>query len=67
MRPGFDYRLMFGLGFVLVLLGAIFPWLMVLGYIRSTFALNFGSFAASMVGLLLGVAGVAYYVRLRRK
>lgn len=53
-------------GFLLVLVGAVLPWLIVLQVIPSSFALNFISFAASMLGLMLGIAGTAYIVRLRR-
>ena len=62
LSPGW----MIGLGFLLVLAGAVIPWLIVLQVIPSTFALNFLSFGASMVGLMLGVAGTAYLVRLRK-
>ncbi len=62
-----DPRAIIGLGFVLVLLGAIMPLLMVLQIIRSTWALNFFSFAASLSGLFLGIIGAAYYVRLHRR
>ena len=55
------------LGFVLVLLGAVIPWLMVLQVIKSTFFLNFLAAGASVVGLILGVIGAAYYVRLRKR
>ena len=54
------------IGFLLVLAGAVIPWLIVLQVIPSTWALNFLSFAASMLGLMLGIAGTAYIVRLRR-
>jgi hypothetical protein len=57
---------MIGIGFLLVLAGAVIPWLIVLQVIPSTWALNFLSFGASMVGLMLGVAGTAYLVRLRK-
>jgi hypothetical protein len=68
MKPlRFDSRLLIGLGFVLVLLGALLPWLMVLGYLKSSFFLTFFSFTASMAGLMLGIIGVVYYVNLRRK
>jgi hypothetical protein len=67
MRARLDSRLLIGLGFVLVLLGALLPWLMVLGYLKSSFFLTFFSFAASMAGLMLGITGAAYYVNLRRK
>lgn len=55
------------IGFVLVSLGAILPFLMVLRVLESTFFLNFFSYASSMAGLLLGVMGAALYVRLERK
>lgn len=62
LSPGW----MIGIGFLLVLAGAVIPWLIVLQVIPSTWALNFLSFGASMVGLMLGVAGTAYLVRLRK-
>jgi hypothetical protein len=55
------------IGFLLVLAGAVIPWLIVLQVIPSTFALNFLSFGASVLGLMLGIAGVAYYASQRRK
>jgi hypothetical protein len=54
-------------GFVLVLSGAILPWLIKLRVLPSTWALLFFSFAASTAGVLLGIAGTAYYVRTHRK
>jgi len=55
------------IGFVLVLLGAVLPFLMVLRIIEPTFPLSFFSFGAGVAGLLLGVVGAAYYVRLHKK
>jgi len=55
------------IGFVLVVLGAVLPLLMVLQVIRSTFALNFFAYAASISGLFLGLIGTAMYVRLDKK
>lgn len=54
------------IGFVLVLLGAILPFLMVMRIINSTFFLNFFSYGASIVGLFLGIIGSALYVRYRK-
>jgi len=54
------------IGFLLVLAGAVIPWLIVLQVIPSSWALNFFSFAASMLGLMLGIAGTAYIIRLRK-
>jgi len=62
-----DPRLILVIGFVLVLAGAVLPWLMVLQIIKSTFALNFLAAGASVAGLILGVIGTAYYARLRRR
>ena len=49
------------IGFVLVLFGAVAPFLMVLGVLESTFFLNFLSFGASIVGLFFGLLGIALY------
>jgi len=62
-----DHRAILALGFVLVVVGVVLPWLMFLQIVRSTWALNFLSFTASMAGVILGVVGVAYYARLRRE
>ena len=55
------------IGFALVVLGAVLPFLMVLHILKSTFFLNYFSYGASLVGLFLGVIGSAYYVRQKRK
>lgn len=63
LSPGW----MIAVGFLLVLAGAIVPMLMVLQVLQSTWALNFFSFIASIVGLMLGLAGSAYIVSLRKQ
>lgn len=55
------------IGFILVLLGVVLPFLMVMHILPSTFFLNFFSFAASVFGLMLGMYGAASYVREHRK
>jgi hypothetical protein len=55
----------FILGFILVVIGVALPFMMVIQVIESTFFLNFFAFTASLVGMFLGVIGVAYYVRNR--
>jgi hypothetical protein len=55
------------IGFVLVMLGFVVPFLMVLDIIVSTFVLNFLSYGASISGLLLGILGTAGYARLRKE
>ncbi len=54
------------MGFVLVVLGAVLPFLMVMHIITSTLFLNFFSYTASVAGLLMGVVGSAYIVRYHR-
>ena len=53
------------IGSILMLLGVIFPFLMVIHVLRSTFFLNFFSWGASVAGLALGTIGVAYTMRKR--
>lgn len=54
------------LGFVLVLLGFVLPFLMVLRIVEASFLLSFLSYGASVTGLLLGLIGAAWYVRINR-
>jgi hypothetical protein len=54
------------IGFVMVLLGAILPFLMVMQILTSTFFLNFFSYTVSVAGLFLGIAGCAFFVRHHR-
>ncbi len=54
------------IGFVMVLLGAILPFLMVMKILTSTFFLNFFSYTVSVAGLFMGIAGCAFYVRYHR-
>lgn len=56
-----DPKYLLPIGFLLVLFGAVAPFLMVMGVLESTFFLNFLSFAASIVGLFLGLLGIALY------
>jgi hypothetical protein len=60
-------KYLFVIGFLLVFLGFLLPWLMVLQVIEATFFLSFFSFVASIVGLFLGIIAVGYYYRDRRK
>ena len=55
------------IGFVLVMTGAILPFLMLMRILTSTIFLNFFSYAASVAGLFLGVTGSAYIVRYNRR
>jgi len=55
------------LGFILSMMGVIFPFLMVIELLPSTFFLNFFSYAVSVTGLFLGIIGASRYVRENRK
>ncbi len=63
MQPG---TLMI-VGVILMLVGFGIPFLMLMGNIPSTFFLNFFAYGASLVGLIMGMLGIATYVRRRRK
>jgi len=60
-------RILVGIGFVLVVIGVVVPFLMVMKIIPSTFFLNFLSFTASVSGLIMGMYGAAMYVREHRR
>jgi len=54
------------IGFFLVLIGFVAPFLMVMDILESTFFLNFLSYAASLGGLLMGIIGAAWNFRINR-
>jgi hypothetical protein len=53
------YKQLLVLAIFLLLFGCIMPFLMALRVVESTFFLNFLSFGASVLGLFLGIAGIA--------
>lgn len=53
------YRQLIAISVILLLFGCSMPFLMVLRIVESTLLLNFLSFAASVLGLFLGLAGIA--------
>jgi hypothetical protein len=55
------YRL-FVIAVILLVIGAVLPFLMVIRVLESTFFLNFLSYVASVAGLFLGFIGIAMYV-----
>jgi di/tricarboxylate transporter len=48
---------------VLLVLGAVLPFLMVIRLLEPSFALSFFSYGASLVGLVMGLIGIAQYGR----
>jgi hypothetical protein len=61
-----DVVIMIAVGFVLVIAGAVLPFLMVQQILRSTLFLNLFSFSISISGLFLGVIGGAFYIKAYR-
>ena len=61
-----DPRGIIALGFVLVVLGFLLPFLMLLHVIQASFLLGFLSYGASVTGLFLGVLGGVLYARTKR-
>jgi len=59
-------KLLLLIGFILVLMGFVFPFLMVMGFLESTLFLNFFSFTASMAGLMLGMIGAVMLYQTRK-
>lgn len=57
---------MMWLGFGLLLVGWILPFLMVLRIIEPTLLLNFAAFFASFIGLLIGLVGIVNYASSRK-
>lgn len=55
------------LGFLLVLIGAVLPFLIVIQVLESTLLLNLIAFVSSTAGIFLGVIGTATYVGQKRQ
>jgi hypothetical protein len=53
------------IGFALVLMGFLGPFLMVLQILESSLMLTFSAYGASLVGLVLSLYGVSYYTSSR--
>ncbi len=60
-------KALLGIGFVLLVIGFVLPFLMMLDVIPSSFFLNFFSFGASTLGLFLGIIGIAILGPFRRE
>ncbi|GAB4496232.1 MAG: hypothetical protein OHK0052_05820 [Anaerolineales bacterium] len=52
-------RAFMAIGVLLIIIGTILPFLMMLKHIPSTFFLNFFSFTLQIIGLIMGLIGVA--------
>lgn len=60
------FNRLIAVGLILVIIGAVLPFLIVMRAVPSTFLLNFLAFTASILGIFLGVLGVATHVGERR-
>jgi putative Mn2+ efflux pump MntP len=58
--------LLIAIGFILVMFGFLAPLMMTIQVIQSTFFLNFASYTASFLGLVLGVIGSAMIYQTNR-
>lgn len=68
MNSPSGWRGLFAVGAVLVILGAVLPFLMVLYLLPSTFLLNFLAYGSSVAGLFLGtLAAVRMMIESRRR
>ena len=56
-------RLMIIIAFLMVLMGAVLPFLMVIKVLPASLLLSFISYGVSVGGLFLGIVGAAHYVR----
>ena len=55
------------IGFLLLLVGAVLPFVMVIRLLESTFLLNFVAATSSIGGLTVGLIGIVQYDRSRRE
>lgn len=62
-----DPKILLAVGFFLLVLGVGLPFLMILQLIESTLFLNFFSFGAQFIGLILGFIGAMSLVRRNRR
>jgi hypothetical protein len=66
MMQASPIRLIF-LGFVLLLIGVLLPFLMVLQILGSTLLLNFLAYLSSLFGLVIGIVGLVMYSQARKR
>jgi hypothetical protein len=61
-----DPRQIIAIGFVLVLLGFVIPFLMMIRIIEASYLLGLLSYGGSVAGLFLGLIGAAWYTAMKR-
>ena len=55
------------LGFIMLVVGFVLPFVMVLRIVEPTLFLNFFAYLVSLFGLIIGFVGVVQYGTLHRK
>lgn len=65
MKPPSSIQLIW-IGFLLMVVGVILPFLMVIHILESTLLLNALAYFSSLFGLLAGLFGVITYARIHR-
>jgi hypothetical protein len=55
------------IGLAMMILGIVFPIMMIMQIMKSTIFLNFLSFFLSLGGLIIGMAGTGLYAAIHRK
>ena len=62
-----DPKILLAVGFFLLVLGVVLPFLMILQILESTLFLNFFSFIAQFLGLIVGFIGAMSLARRSRR
>jgi hypothetical protein len=55
------------LGTLMMIAGVVFPLLMVIKVLESTFLLNFVAYISSIIGMMIGIIGAALYSRIHKE
>ncbi len=55
------------LGALMMIAGVVFPLLMVIKVLESTFLLNFVAYISSIIGMMIGIIGAVLYSRIHKE
>ncbi len=66
MRSSLSPWRLIGIAAGLEVVGMVVPWLMVMGFLASTWAWNALAFFSSVAGLFIGSIGITMYVHMHR-
>jgi hypothetical protein len=54
-------------GTLMMIAGVVFPLLMVIKVLESTFLLNFVAYISSIIGMMIGIIGAVLYSRIHKE